>query len=88
MNMEKKILKDLYCFQCSMQFDKKKLYDLHLSIIHNYIERRESFLTEIKQEPGEAEIQKESSIIPTTSERIEINDKEIVCLVIDPKPWI
>ena len=54
--MEKKILKDLYCFQCSLQFDGKKIYDIHLSIMHNYKSRTESFLTEIKSEPEEMEL--------------------------------
>ena len=25
--MEKKIIKDLYCYQCSLQFDKKTIYE-------------------------------------------------------------
>ena len=44
--MEKKIIKDLYCFLCSLQFDKKTIYDIHLKIIHNYASREESFFTE------------------------------------------
>ena len=46
--MEKKIVWDLYCYQCSLQFEKRSLYDLHLLIIHNYKTRRE---TVIKTEP-------------------------------------
>ena len=53
--MEKKILWDLYCFQCSLQFDKKSIYDMHLSIIHKYKKRKESILKEIKTETEEIE---------------------------------
>ena len=51
--MEKKIIKDLYCFQCSLQFDKKTIYDMHLKIMHNYVSVKESILTKIKNEPEE-----------------------------------
>ena len=34
--MEKIIIKDLYCFLCSLQFDKKEIYDIHQKIVHNY----------------------------------------------------
>ena len=27
-------MKDFYCYQCSLQFDKKSIYDIHLSILH------------------------------------------------------
>ena len=67
--MEKKIIKDLYCYQCSLQFDKKIIYDMHLSIMHNYKSRANYFETEIKQEPEEIELPIESSDIPTTPER-------------------
>ena len=65
--MEKKIIKDLYCFQCSLQFDKKTIYDMHLKIMHNYISRSDLFLTEIKNEPGEKELPIQSTNIPITS---------------------
>ena len=50
--MEQRILWDLHCFQCSLQFDKKSLYDLHLSIIHNYKSRPKPT---VKSEPEEIE---------------------------------
>ena len=37
-------LKDWYCSRCSLQFDKKIIYDMHLSIVH-----KES--VKIKEEP-------------------------------------
>ena len=36
--------KDWYCSRCSLQFDKKIIFDMHLSIVH-----KES--VEIKEEP-------------------------------------
>ena len=51
------MFKDLYCFQCSLQFDKKSIYDLHLSVMHDYVNRTESFLNEIKHEPDDSELQ-------------------------------
>ena len=30
--MEEDISKDLYCFQCCLQFNEKAVYDMHLSI--------------------------------------------------------
>ena len=32
--MEPKIFWDLYCFQCSLQFEKKFIYDMHLSLVY------------------------------------------------------
>ena len=32
--MSQIIFRDLYCEQCSLQFDKKYVYDLHLSLVH------------------------------------------------------
>ena len=34
--MADKILRDLYCYHCSLQFDGKLVYDMHQSIKHNY----------------------------------------------------
>ena len=60
--MEKKIIKDLYCFQCSLQFDKKSIYDIHLKIMHNYKSREKCFENEIKTEPDEIQLPIESNI--------------------------
>ena len=50
--MEQKIVWDLHCFQCSLQFDKKSIYDMHTSILHGYKNvARSIFGTQIKQEP-------------------------------------
>ena len=60
--MKKKIIKDLFCFQCDLQFDKKSIYDMHLSIVHNY---RHRTVIEIKSEPEEMELPIEYGIIPS-----------------------
>ena len=73
--MEQKILWDLYCFQCSLQFEKKSIYDLHLSIIHNYKSRREIV---IKSEPEGIELLPTlSDIQPTPKE--EQGKKQFNC---------
>ena len=53
--MEQMILKDLYCFQCSLQFEKMSIYEMHLSIMHNYKRKIKAFDTIIKTEPEEIE---------------------------------
>ena len=42
--MNEQILRDLYCFQCSLQFYEKSVYDMHLSFVHlqNTVEHRPS----------------------------------------------
>ena len=37
--------KDFYCYECSLQFDKKYVFDVHLSVVHGE-------KLNIKQEPG------------------------------------
>ena len=32
--MNQVILRDWYCEKCSLQFDKKYVYDLHLKLVH------------------------------------------------------
>ena len=32
--MKTNIIKDLYCELCSLQFDKKYVYDVHMSLVH------------------------------------------------------
>ena len=69
--MEKKILRDLYCFLCSLQFEKKLVYDLHVSLIHNYKEK--TFVTKIKSEPEET-LLVESDISLTNTDVQELNN--------------
>ena len=32
--MSQIILRDLYCEKCTLQFDKKYVFDLHLDLVH------------------------------------------------------
>ena len=32
--MSQIILRDLYCEKCTLQFDKKNVFDLHLDLVH------------------------------------------------------
>ena len=44
------ILRDLYCYICSLQFDGKLVYDMHQSILHKYKDNGPSFEKLIKTE--------------------------------------
>ena len=37
---------NLFCEKCSLQFDKKIVYDIHLSFVHNVKENKDEKLTE------------------------------------------
>ena len=56
-------MRDLYCFECSLQFDKKYVFDVHLSLVHGEE-------LEIKQEP-----ESRPSVIPESKE-LEITHPE------------
>ena len=74
--MEQKILRDLYCFQCSLQFEKKSIYDLHLILIHNYKRTKETF---VKKEPEEIDLLNDSSKIQSKhSLQYELNGNVIL----------
>ena len=79
MNMEKKIIKDLYCYLCSLQFDKRTIYDMHLSLVHNHRRKKDSFLTEIENVTEEIELEIGSNSNQTTSETLEITCKKTKC---------
>ena len=38
------LMRDLYCYECSLQFDIKYVFDVHLSVVHGE-------KLDIKQEP-------------------------------------
>ena len=38
------LMRDLYCYECSLQFDTKYVFDVHLSVVHGE-------KLDIKQEP-------------------------------------
>ena len=56
-------LKELYCFECSLQFDKKYVFDVHLSVVHGEV-------LEIKQEPAS-----QALVIPE-AKKLEIKHPE------------
>ena len=41
-------MRDLYCYECFLQFDAKCVFDVHLTVVH-----REK-LNNIKQEPNDS----------------------------------
>ena len=47
--MDAIVLRNMFCKECSLQFNKKIVFDLHLSLVHG---KR----TNIKQEPNNCEI--------------------------------
>ena len=57
------LMRDLYCYQCSLQFDKKYIFDVHLSFVHGE-------KLDIKEEP-----EPQPSVIHETKE-LEINHQE------------
>ena len=54
---ERKIKMELFCGKCSLQFDKKIVFDVHMSFVHNI--RNDSAndekLTEIREENGSSQ---------------------------------
>ena len=74
--MDAKMLRDMFCMDCSLQFNKKIVFDLHLSLVH---EKK----TSIKQEPKNCKSTSED-----TSETINENhsaDRNFVCKICDSK---
>ena len=67
------LMRDLYCYECSLQFDNKYVFDIHLSAVHGKIR-------DIKQEPGF-----QTLIIPETND-FEIRDQYVEnCQKNEPK---
>ena len=57
------LMRDLYCYECSLQFDIKYVFDVHLSVVHGEA-------LEIKQEPAS-----QALVIPEEKE-LEIQHPE------------
>ena len=49
-------LMDSYCVKCSLQFDKRIIFDMHMSIMHKE-------MIEIKEEPTNIEKESEETIM-------------------------
>ncbi len=54
--MKEEILKDLFCIQCCLKFDKKVWYDLHLSLVHGHENKTEVLEKKVKREQEDKEI--------------------------------
>ena len=72
--MNRKNLRDLYCYLCNLQFEKRCIYDMHTSIIHKYKETRGIALTQIKKEPNDIE---SNNIQPTLNENQNLMRKTL-----------
>ena len=57
------IRKEFYCFQCSLQFENRTIYDMHLKLLHEYENHAKSiFGVEIKQKMKESHVLSQSNI--------------------------
>ena len=52
--MDAMLLRNMFCTECSLQFNKKIVFDLHLSLVHGK-------KTNIKQEPNNCELTSEDT---------------------------
>ena len=70
--MEQGLLRDLFCFQCSLQFNGKSVYDLHQSLVHGSKDLK--MKKEIKSEKSDpessnnAKTNKQSPFLPVDKE--------------------
>ena len=64
--MEQNLLRDLFCLQCSLQFNGKYVYDLHKKLVHGSkdLEMKKG----IKSEKSDPESNTPSPILPTDEE--------------------
>ena len=69
--MDAIMLRDMFCTDCSLQFNKKIVYDLHLSLVHGK-------KTNIKQEPNNCEI---TSEVSETLHENQIEYKPLSCKI-------
>ena len=65
--MDAIVLRNMFCTECSLQFNKKIVYDLHLSLVHG---KR----TIIKQESSNCEI----SVKNAKTKAIETGDLTLI----------
>ena len=66
------ILRDFFCEECSLQFGKKLVFDLHLSLVHG----KE---TKIKQEPNTCGITAEESETSVSNHKVDQSCKCDIC---------
>ena len=65
--MDEIVLRNMFCTECSLQFNKKIVFDLHLSLVHG-------IRTKIKQEPNNCEITSEDA----KTKAIETSIKQLI----------
>ena len=75
--METNIIKDLFCELCSLQFDKKYVYDVHMSLIHKKTMCPQSKIDETVVKKKNLNLGQETSfdLIPNSIIRSNINKK-------------
>ena len=75
-------LKDWYCEKCSLQFDKKIVFDMHLSIVHKEFNEIKETSTVLKKEQEQKIIAKanESEMWQSKFERGRILNKSITSI--------
>ena len=71
-------IKDLFCFLCSLQFDGKRVYDMHQTAVHNYrkdVNFVKNFIkTEIIKEKNQvANLNLDEEIVPTNGVNTKID---------------
>ena len=73
-------LKDWYCEKCSLQFDKKIVFDMHLSIMHKEINEIKETSTIFKKEQEIIAKTNESEMWQSRFERGHILKKNITSI--------
>ena len=63
------LMRDLYCFECSLQFDIKYVYDVHFSVVHGE-------KLDIKQDP---DYYQSSGVVGSPEFKTENQDVEDIC---------
>ena len=77
LKMKKNILKDWFCELCSLQFDKKYVYDVHMSLVHKKTVCPQSKIdkTAVKKKNGDLGQENSFDLIQNSIIRSNINKK-------------
>ena len=79
-NVKEQKIRDLFCFPCSLQFDGKSVYDLHLSLAHRIKDGSKSEDSEVKIEidskSAESTNDTKTSILPPVHEEKKKSSNE------------
>ena len=73
--MKTNIIKDLFCELCSLQFDKKYVYDVHMRLVHKKTLCPQSKIDETVVKKNKADLGEENSfdLIQNSTTKININ---------------